>query len=81
MQQPEIVNKEVLCINLVNGDICRKNTIDFNSFDLEIKKSPKKSCKKCYGRGWLGTYKTLDNDELNGLKVICSCVFRKDFSA
>ena len=78
MQEPNFNDVEILCFNLVNGDISKKKRLNFNSFDVKITSIPKKNCKKCYGRGWIGSYKDLNNDELDGLKVPCKCIFKKE---
>ena len=47
---------------------------------IELKTLAKKSCSKCYGRGYTGIYKTSWNREPNnydGELIPCSCVVNK----
>ena len=42
-------------------------------FTVPVSRKPNPNCRKCYGRGYLGTGDT-------GMKVPCSCVGPKDYS-
>lgn len=66
-------SEQLYAISIVTGEIFKIHEDDLKtlySYQIPLKSKIPSGCKKCYGRGHIGT------DSKNGLYLICSCVKR-----
>jgi hypothetical protein len=64
-------NKKLYAISIVTGEIFTIEESDVKllyNYQIPLKTRPKGNCKKCYGRGYVGT------DSSTKLYLLCPCI-------
>jgi len=67
-------SKELVYFSLLSGDvytITEDEVENLDTFQVPLLKAPKGSCKKCYGRGYIGY------DPLRKYYVMCKCILKR----
>lgn len=66
------MNKEIIvCYNLFTGtyyNVLKEDVVLLDQHQIPLNKKPSSSCKKCYGRGYIGKNKT------DFTYIPCSCL-------
>jgi hypothetical protein len=65
------MTNKLYAISVVTGQVFPIEEEDVKTlynYQIPLKKIPSHNCKKCYGRGYIGT------DPKNGLHYLCNCI-------